>query len=117
MKLSVKCTRLVRQRLLCMCALPCNRTASPAICCSCAATTHAPRSDCTVKGRSLSPGRHSYHDWCLGDPRLRPGLRPWANVTASLGHKRVDLLKLDIEVRLSEQGRLRWWLTLASKGG
>lgn len=56
------------------------------------------RADCTVKGRSIAPGRHFYHHWCIGDPRLRPGLRPWANVTSALGHTSIDVLKIDIEV-------------------
>lgn len=53
--------------------------------------------DCTYKqGKSQDP-RHTYHTWCLGDPKKGTDFRTWANVTSTLGHNRVHLLKMDIE--------------------
>lgn len=54
--------------------------------------------DCTYKGASRH-ARHFYHEWCVGQPddNTRRKFRTWANITSSLGHKSVDLLKMDIE--------------------
>jgi hypothetical protein len=52
--------------------------------------------DCTYNGSSIHPGRHHYHKWCLGDGTGQ--YRTWANITQSLGHQQVDLLKMDIGV-------------------
>ncbi|KAF8055946.1 ARMC8 [Scenedesmus sp. PABB004] len=61
--------------------------------------------DCTFDGRSLDAGaRHTYHKWCIGAAPpdgggAMPGAewRTYANVTAALGHARVQVLKADIE--------------------
>lgn len=56
--------------------------------------------DCTYKaGTSQSPGRHFYHHWCLGEPSQGEQYRTWSNITTSLGHKKVHLLKMDIGER------------------
>lgn len=51
--------------------------------------------DCTYAGASQGPG-HSYYKWCVGDPKNGPEFRSWANITATLGHSKVDMLKIDI---------------------
>jgi hypothetical protein len=51
--------------------------------------------DCTFNGTSQGP-RHTYHKWCLGDQQDGADFRTWANITASLGHSKVDVLKIDI---------------------
>lgn len=51
--------------------------------------------DCTYNGHSLDQDdRHHYYKWCLGGGSGQ--YRTWANITNSLGHERVDLLKIDI---------------------
>lgn len=53
--------------------------------------------DCTyATGTSQNQKRHHYHHWCAGDPAHGEQYRTWDNITASLGHKAVDLLKIDI---------------------
>eukprot|EP00775_Hariotina_reticulata_P009669 gene9669-9828_t len=54
--------------------------------------------DCTYKGASRH-ARHFYHEWCVGQPDDNTGrkFRTWANITSSLGHNTVDILKMDIE--------------------
>jgi hypothetical protein len=62
--------------------------------------------DCTYKGRSIHRKRHHYHKWCIGPDG--PGskvnvsgvsgpFRSWTNITQTLGHQVVHLLKVDIE--------------------
>lgn len=49
--------------------------------------------DCTYDGKSIDK-RHFYHKWCVGNG---VGLfRTWSNITKTLGHEHVDLLKMDI---------------------
>jgi hypothetical protein len=50
--------------------------------------------DCTHKGHSIHPSRHTYHQWCVGQQGGQT--RPWANITAELGHSEVQLLNMDI---------------------
>lgn len=50
--------------------------------------------DCTYDGKSIDPARHHYHKWCIGDGTAQ--YRTWANVTKTLGHNQIDLLKMDI---------------------
>lgn len=51
--------------------------------------------DCTYKGQSQDKNqRHLYHEWCIGKGGEK--YRTWDNITATLGHKQVDLLKMDI---------------------
>ena len=50
--------------------------------------------DCTYDGRSIHPTRHHYHKWCLGSGQ--GNTRTWANITQALGHKHVQVLKMDI---------------------
>lgn len=52
--------------------------------------------DCTYNGASQGP-RHSYYKWCIGDAKHGPDFRSWANITTTLGHSKVDVLKIDIE--------------------
>lgn len=51
--------------------------------------------DCTYNG-TAQHSRHVYHKWCVGDPKGGQQYRTWNNITVSLGHRRVDLLKMDI---------------------
>jgi len=52
--------------------------------------------DCTYDGHSLDQGaRHHYHKWCIGVGAGQ--YRTWDNITNTLRHQRVDLLKMDIE--------------------
>jgi len=57
--------------------------------------------DCTFKGKSIRPGRHFYHSWCIGNPGLGIGtnltFKTWDDVTVELRHDYVNLLKIDIE--------------------
>lgn len=53
--------------------------------------------DCTWDGKSILEGRHFYHKLCLGLGQDST-YRSWQNITHSLGHSRVDLLKMDIGV-------------------
>lgn len=54
--------------------------------------------DCTyANGTSQDPSRHHYHHWCLGGRQIGDQYRSWDNITASLQHTSVDLLKMDIE--------------------
>jgi hypothetical protein len=55
---------------------------------------HVHTFDCTVDGRSINPSRHTFHKWCIG---TKNGYRTWCNITESLGHTHVDILKMDIE--------------------
>lgn len=56
--------------------------------------------DCTYNGSSIGP-RHTYHKWCVASANTvaakGPTYRTWSNITLSLGHKHVDLLKIDID--------------------
>ena len=49
--------------------------------------------DCTYDGNSID-SRHHYHKWCLGNGT--GDYRTWANITNTLGHANIDLLKMDI---------------------
>lgn len=49
--------------------------------------------DCTYDGKSIH-ARHRYFKWCIRDGTGQ--YQTWANVTKTLGHERVDLLKMDI---------------------
>jgi hypothetical protein len=51
--------------------------------------------DCTYNGTSQDP-RHSYYKWCVGNSKNGPEFRSWANITTTLGHSKVDVLKIDI---------------------
>ncbi len=51
--------------------------------------------DCTYDGTSIH-SRHRYEKLCLGK-KVHRDFRTWREVTATLGHTRVDLLKVDIE--------------------
>jgi hypothetical protein len=51
--------------------------------------------DCTYDGKSQGP-RHSYYKWCVGDQKNGSNFRSWANITATLNHSKVDVLKIDI---------------------
>lgn len=57
--------------------------------------------DCTFDGKSVMPGRHHYHKWCIGNPGLgitsRLTFKSWDDVTRELRHDHVNLLKIDIE--------------------
>eukprot|EP00775_Hariotina_reticulata_P010692 gene10692-10850_t len=73
--------------------------------------------DCTYDGKAIHPTRHHYHKWCIGpdsqasspgadpatgdgtpeDPSKIRAYRSWANITETLGHQAVHLLKIDIE--------------------
>lgn len=50
--------------------------------------------DCTFEGKSIHPERHTYHQWCFGNGAGR--YRTWSNITQTLGHDYIDLLKMDI---------------------
>lgn len=66
--------------------------------------------DCTSPARTRGP-RHHFHPICVGVPREgvqcsygdncrifeRVRYRSWEQITAALGHERIDLLKVDIE--------------------
>jgi hypothetical protein len=51
--------------------------------------------DCTYDGESQGP-RHSYYKWCVGDEKSGENFKSWATITKTLGHSKVDVLKIDI---------------------
>lgn len=51
--------------------------------------------DCLWNGTSQGP-RHKYYKWCVGDAKHGSDFRSWANITATLGHSKVDVMKIDI---------------------
>jgi hypothetical protein len=71
--------------------------------------------DCTYNGKAIHPTRHHYHKWCIGpdshanssedatpDSTSNDGgkirvYRSWKNITTTLRHQAVHLLKVDIE--------------------
>lgn len=53
--------------------------------------------DCTTDGTSQHPSRHFFHKWCVGASSSREDFRTWTNITTTLGHPLVHLLKVDIE--------------------
>eukprot|EP00775_Hariotina_reticulata_P005574 gene5574-5811_t len=52
--------------------------------------------DCTYNGSSQHPSRHFYHNWCVG-PERNPKYRNWSNITQTLRHASVDVVKVQIE--------------------
>jgi hypothetical protein len=52
--------------------------------------------DCTYNGSSQHPSRHFYHKWCVGSER-NPKYRNWSNITRTLGHTSIDVVKVQIE--------------------
>eukprot|EP00878_Enallax_costatus_P019727 GHUV01020820.1.p1 GENE.GHUV01020820.1~~GHUV01020820.1.p1 ORF type:complete len:260 (+),score=54.85 GHUV01020820.1:230-1009(+) len=51
--------------------------------------------DCTYDGTSIDPERHKYHKTCVG--RAGPLFKTWEQITHELGHKVIDVAKIDIE--------------------
>ncbi|KAG1676770.1 hypothetical protein FOA52_005059 [Chlamydomonas sp. UWO 241] len=83
-----------------------------------ATNCHVHTFDCTFNGASQMPGRHTYHQVCLGPDNAaqtntasaaesarrtgnaKPVYKSWATISAELnpgGHKRIAVLKCDIE--------------------
>lgn len=50
--------------------------------------------DCTYDGKSIDP-RHIYHKVCVG--KAGPLFKTWDQITRELGHKVIDVAKIDIE--------------------
>lgn len=59
--------------------------------------------DCTYNGTSIHQSRHHYYKWCIGTGA--DDWRTWSNITQTLGHPVVDLLKMDV----GELGRSARW--------
>lgn len=51
--------------------------------------------DCTFDGQSVDDNkRHHYYKWCIG--KGAENWKTWPEITASLKHSSVDLLKMDV---------------------
>lgn len=61
--------------------------------------------DCTYSGKSVDKNRrHHYHEWCIGIGGDK--YRSWDNITRTLAHDQVDLLKMDIGMSPSSESVL-----------
>jgi hypothetical protein len=56
--------------------------------------------DCTYNGTSQGP-RHTYHQWCVAAAATAaqrgPPYYSWSQITAKLGHTKIDVLKIDVD--------------------
>ncbi|WIA28055.1 hypothetical protein OEZ86_010640 [Tetradesmus obliquus] len=56
--------------------------------------------DCTYNGTSQGP-RHSYHKWCVASAataaKRGPPYFSWMQITQKLGHRKIDILKIDVD--------------------
>eukprot|EP00878_Enallax_costatus_P018664 GHUV01019658.1.p1 GENE.GHUV01019658.1~~GHUV01019658.1.p1 ORF type:complete len:158 (+),score=0.04 GHUV01019658.1:108-581(+) len=57
--------------------------------------------DYYYNGTSIHATRHIYQKWCIAGQSTvadkGPPYRTWSNITSSLGHKSIDILKVDID--------------------